>query len=62
MPLRVVMTVRWVSARLVVAPYGGNWQCSQQFDKILFDLLRTGSIFVSIDVFKYLYAKYARFT
>ena len=45
LPLRVVMTVRQVSARPVVAPYGGNWQCSQQFDKFLFDLLRTGFIF-----------------
>ena len=42
LPLRVVMTVRWVSARLVVAPYGADWECVILFDKFMFDLLRAG--------------------
>ena len=62
LPLRILTVVRWFSARPVIAPYGGNWQCIQLIDKFLFDLLRTGRIFVSMDVSKYLYAKYAWFT
>ena len=37
LPLRILTVVRQVLARLVVAPYGGNWQCSQLFVKFLFD-------------------------
>ena len=37
LPLRILTVVRWVSARLVVAPYGGNWHCIQLFDKFLLD-------------------------
>ena len=42
LPLRVVMTVRWFSARLVVAPYGADWECVKLFGKSLFDLLCGG--------------------
>ena len=45
-PLRILTIVQRVSARLVVAPYGDKWQCSQQFGKFLFDLLRVGHGFL----------------
>ena len=37
LPLRILTVVRQVSARPVIAPYGGNWQCIQLFGKFLFD-------------------------
>ena len=35
LPLRVVMTVRWVSARSVIAPYGVDCKCGKLFGKFL---------------------------
>ena len=35
LPLRIVMTVRWVSARLVVAPYGVDCKYGKQTGKFL---------------------------
>ena len=36
-PLRILTIVQQVSARPVVAPYGGARSCVKQFDKHLFD-------------------------